>query len=70
MAEQELDLFKFASVCMTEPRTGAVKIMWSKTFKANPLRAFANRVPDHILRDTADPDLAVIANRTKNLSFG
>jgi hypothetical protein len=70
MAQQELDLFKFASVCVTEPRTGSAKIMWSKTFKANPLRAFANHAPDNILRDTAAPDLAVLANRTKDLSFG
>jgi hypothetical protein len=65
MAEQELNLFQFATGDVTQARTGPTKVVGRNLSKIGPRRKLPNHVPNHFLTDTRTPHGAVFGHATK-----
>ncbi len=48
MSKEKLDLFKFASGIMTEPRTGPPEIMWREVWNVHGRGSLLDNVPNRL----------------------
>jgi hypothetical protein len=66
VTEEELYLFQFPAIDVTEFCAGSPKIVWSKMVQLHPLSAPSNDVPNDVLGDPFTPRRSMAAHRTEN----
>ncbi len=55
VTKQELDLLKFSSCCVAQPRAAAATIVGCEFLNSTTLGVCLHDVPDDLFRDTAAP---------------
>ena len=70
MAQQELNLFQFATVTVAQLRTGSPQVVRSNVLQPRSLATGTDYVPHHVLRDALPPSLIRSGNRPEDSSLG
>ncbi len=63
---EELNLFQFPAIHMTELCACSPEIVWSKMIESHPFCAPSNNIPDHVLGDPFAPWRSMTANSPEN----
>ena len=66
MTKQELNLFQFATIHVTEPGARSAKIVWREVVQLHPLSDPSHHVPNDVLGDSLTPRRAMPANSAED----
>ena len=70
MTKEELNLFQFPAIHMTELRAGSPEIVWCEMVQLDSLSAPSDDVPDDILGNSLSPRRPMSANRPEDSALG